>query len=113
MTKAAAELQLDEPCLPRQRRLPAKLDSSTSTTHQFGSPEEYFRSQFYNLVDTAAESIAQRFSQSSVDLYVNAERLLVNAANNSVPHDVFLQQLKPVCDHFTTDLDSNHLLVQL
>ena len=38
MTKAAAELQLDEPCLPRQRRLPAKLDSSSSTTHQFGSP---------------------------------------------------------------------------
>jgi len=44
---------------------------------------------------------------------VNAERLLVNAANNSVPHDVFLQQLKPVCDHFTSDLGSNRLIVQL
>ena len=39
------------PCLPRYRRPPKRLDEANSTSHEFTSPELYFRRQYFEVLD--------------------------------------------------------------
>ena len=77
----AQELQIDEPILPRYRRAPKRLDQG-SRPHQFLTPMEYFRQQYYEVCDLMIGELNDRFEQQNLLPPVLAlESVLLNAAN--------------------------------
>lgn len=44
------------PVLPRQRKVPRRLDSGT-TSHEFQSPKEYFRQRYFEMLDIVTNEI--------------------------------------------------------
>ena len=77
-----AEEFTSEPSLPRYRRPPKRLDDG-SAPHSFKSPEDYYRSHYFYVLDLISEEISDRFKQSSMLLPKEMENLLFKAANNA------------------------------
>ena len=59
----AQELNIGMPELPRYRRLPARINDG-SQSHQFLTPEEYYRQIYYQACDLLMRELADRFDQS-------------------------------------------------
>ena len=51
-----------EPTLPRQRHIPCRKNDG-APNHQFQSPEDFFRKQYYEVLDLLISEITQRFNQ--------------------------------------------------
>ena len=75
-----AEEYTKEPVLPRCKRPPKRLDGGAAP-HQFGSPEDYYRYLYYQALDLVSEQILTRFSQESMSVPKELEKLLILAAN--------------------------------
>ena len=77
----AQELHIGMPELPRYRRLPARINDG-SQSHQFSSPQEYYRQIYYQACDLLLRELADRFDQSEFLPHVlSLESLLMKAAN--------------------------------
>ena len=51
------------PSLPRHRRPPRRVDDSTATAHEFATPEDYFRKQYFEVLDLLINELKRRFQQ--------------------------------------------------
>ena len=89
LTVKEAEEYTGEPTLPRYRRPPKRLDEGAEP-HRFTSPEEYFRSHYFYVLDLVDEEISRRFDQNSMFVPKELERLLIKAANleDAAPIDI-------------------------
>ena len=96
-----------EPTLPRQRQVPKCIDQGAQS-HQYQSPEAYFRQQYFEVLDILITELGRRFDQESLKLLSEAERMLINACNGSIvqPSD-WLQEL------YQADIDFQRLSMQL
>ncbi|KAK0131373.1 Zinc finger MYM-type protein 1 [Merluccius polli] len=65
------------PQLPRQRRLPKRLGGGDT----FESPSEYYRKQYFEVLDLLNNELSRRFDQSDFGLVMDMEKLLVAAAS--------------------------------
>ena len=72
-----------EPVLPRQRKLPRRLDSGASS-HEFESPEEYFRQKYFEVLDIVTNEIQRRVDQRDFCVASDLEQMLIDAANGKV-----------------------------
>ena len=54
-----------EPNLPRQKQLPRRIDQG-APSHQYASPQEYFRQQYFEVLDLLTSELTQRFDQPSL-----------------------------------------------
>jgi hypothetical protein len=72
----AEKLDLDEPTLPRVRRVPRRFDEG-SRGHVHGSPEDYYRQQYLSLIDAAVGAIDNRFASETWKFLSSAELALV------------------------------------
>ena len=61
--------------LPKDRRVPTKLEESKP--HQYQSPDELYRARYYEILDTAAESLNTRINDKANIFLVSVEHLLV------------------------------------
>ncbi len=77
-TVEQAQQYTSEPALPRYRKPPKRLDDG-SMPHKFTTPKDYFRVQYFEVLDTVRGEISKIFDQSSL---VAIEELFSNAANN-------------------------------
>ena len=59
---AKSESLTDQPTLPRQRRLPKRIDSG-STAHQFDNPKVYFKKQYFEVLNVITAELKRRFQQ--------------------------------------------------
>ncbi|XP_031781025.2 zinc finger MYM-type protein 1-like [Nasonia vitripennis] len=59
-TKDAQTLNLDEPTIPRTRKISKRLDSNQASVHLFETPEQYYRKQFYEIVDKTLMALSER-----------------------------------------------------
>lgn len=65
----AEELQLEEPKLPRARRIPKRLQmTGAEENHIFTGPKEYFQKQFYEVLDQVLVSLKERFNSDTMKL---------------------------------------------
>jgi len=67
---------ISEPTLPRIRRPPRRLDDGANTA-SFDDPRDYFRKNFFELVDCAVAAINSRFNTPGLDVACAVERLLL------------------------------------
>lgn len=82
------ELDLCPITLPRQRQAnPRYAGSSAAHCHQ--TAEDYYRQQFYKVVDTATSQLIERFDQADLSIYGQLESALlsgeVNDATSAYP----------------------------
>ena len=98
---------MGEPVLPRQRNLPRRLDSGTSS-HEFETPKEYFRQKYFEVLDIVTNEIQRRFDQRDFCIASDLEQMVLDAANvkvNKIP--------ETVCDMYVKDLDMLRLATHL
>ena len=58
----AAEKGLQQPTLPRQRKIPRRIDNG-SENHIFSSPKEFFHCQYFEVLDVLKGELSRRFDQ--------------------------------------------------
>lgn len=76
-TVAADELGLESPVLPRQRKIPRRLeDAGAPPPYSFQTAEELYRQQYLHVMDTASASLDWRFSPSSFKHMQDVEEFL-------------------------------------
>ena len=107
---AKSERLTDQPTLPRQRRLPRRIDSG-STAHQFDNPKVYFKKQYYEVLDVITAELKRRFQQErGMPIAALLEKTLLDAAKGSfsvypkVPNELQL---------YHNDVNIDRLIAQL
>ena len=67
VSKRSAELDVNEPELPRQRKTPKKMESyvgyGPTPNHKFTSVDELFRKIYFDAYDNAIKATEDRFNQ--------------------------------------------------
>ena len=71
-----------EPVLPRQRRMPARLDDG-APCHQFTSTQDYCRMQYFEALDLLMGEICRRFDRPSFVMLQEIEKLLTDSCNGT------------------------------
>lgn len=97
----------DPPALPRYRNSPRRLDDG-SVAHQFNDPKEYFKRQYFEVLDLLMNELKRRFQQErGIPVAAAIEKILLDCSNGravSLP-----QQL----EIYKSDLDLAQLRIQL
>ena len=107
--KRKEELGVDDPKLPRKRRLPRRLEEGSDDTYHFPqSPKDHYRCIFFESIDVVTSCIKNRFEQPDFQKYVMLQELLLNAVNGCA----WQKQLDEVCDIFD-DISKSALETQL
>ena len=106
MVKEAEDLT-QPPTLPRQRQIPRRIDDGASN-HHFGTPQEYYRKQYFEVLDLLATELERRFDQNSFKTLQEIERVLVESCNGKN-----VQFSETFVNTYATDLKFDRLAVQL
>ena len=69
-----------DPTLPRQKRIPRRLDDGASN-HVYSSPKEYYQQQYYQVLDVLTEEMTRRFDQPTFTLLREMENLVIQSCN--------------------------------
>lgn len=92
------------PELPRQRR-PPKRFCGPAPAHAWTTAEEYFRNQYFQVVDTAVSQLKLRYDQPGLHRYMQLENVLIAA-------DTSTDELRTVISAYP-EMDADRLAVQL
>lgn len=76
-------LELDEPKTPKIRRIPKRIDASSSEPHQFSSPADFYRKIYFEVLDKVVGSIEQRFTKNAMTHLSNLELFLTDQNDTS------------------------------
>jgi len=69
-----------------------------SAPHQFATPKDYFRSQYYQVCDLLLGELDKRFEQCRViPSILTSERLLISAANGDSYEELIISSLCNSC----------------
>ena len=76
LTKKAAQLNIDEPILPRKRRAPRRIEIGESPAEFHGNVISHYRVFYFEALDLIIQCIDDRFNQPGYRLYSALETLL-------------------------------------
>ena len=102
--KVFAKDLTDEPILPRNKKVPRRIDSGAQS-HCYASPSDYFRQQYSEVIDTLICELARRFSQPPFSIL---EEIEVDSCNGKLVETS--DNFKKFCEG---DIDCNRLALQL
>ena len=111
-TKAVAyqeKLMLEDPCLPRKRHAPARLEVGSSSGHFPPTVEDHYRAIYYEALDLVIEGISNRFDQQGYGVYQNIEELVLKVGKG-LP---FEDELEFISNFYKDDIDKAQLQCQL
>ena len=80
MNITIVELDVDDPILPRQRKLPKRFDESSSP-HYHQTPKEMYRVIYFEAYDNVINGIKEHFHQPDFEIYKHIQDIFVNAVN--------------------------------
>ena len=80
VVKEATEKDLQQPTLPRQKRIPKRIDDNTQN-HVYSTPKDFFRHQYYEVLDLLNEELVSRFDQPTYMILKEMESLLIDSCN--------------------------------
>ena len=93
----ARRLKIDEPVLPRRRKIPKRLDDG-SPAHVFTSPEEFYRKIFFEIIDETTNSLNIRFEQTFIELLSQAESFALGDIS-----------VEPIAEFYKSDFNKDKL----
>lgn len=71
---------IHDPVLPRQRRLPKRIDDGASS-YIYSSLEELYRHQYYEAIDLLIAQIQRQFDQPTFAILQEMEKVLIGSCN--------------------------------
>lgn len=86
---------------------------SGSAPHRFESPVDYFRAQYFELMDLLLGEITRRFDQTTLALPLAVEKLLLSSANSSGEDDNLVPVPQIVVDTYSSDVNIKKLERQI
>ena len=98
--KAATDLDVSEPKLPRQRKTPRRFETGSGEHYFPQTVEEHYRKYYYEVLDLMVTSIKKRFDQPGFGTYKNLQNLLIKAANQ----ENFENEFKNVAGFYDSDI---------
>lgn len=80
--KLAEDVGVQEPSLPRHRRVPLRFEIGDSqSSHNFpGCVEDRFRAIYFEAIDVLTSCMKERFTQSDFQMYATLEQVLLKGA---------------------------------
>ena len=106
----AVQLEVGQSILPRRRKLPKRLDESSSTTFHDVTPEGMYQRYYFEVIDTVMGEIERRLDSPSFTLYAKMEMMLQSAAEGK---EVVREAVLEVIEHFSDDLNLDDLCTEL
>ena len=103
------KLQIDEPMLPRKRKAPRRYEVGDGQGTFLETVQDYFRAEYYVVIDAALACIRQQFNQPGYQTYCRLENLLTSAANGTD----YQQDLNFIPDFYGDDIDKVLLQSQM
>lgn len=107
IVKGASDMNLTEPALPRVRRVPKKIDDG-SEVHKFSSAEDYYRKQFFEIIDNTISSLKERFDKATTSFFDKIENFLIKNADDD---ETDVKNCNEIVEFYKDDLDAGRLLV--
>ena len=84
------ELEFEPPTLPRRIRAPKKITKDyhgvPNRDHGCDTPEKYYKTQFFSVIDSMTNKIEQRFDQETLNYLISLEDLTISAAKGDEFH---------------------------
>lgn len=102
----------DGPVLPRQSKLPRRLDDGAPSA-QPSTPAELHRRKYFEAIDVVCGEIKRRFDQKDLKLVAEVERLLLDSANGSATMQSSIIPEPILTTYCRRDLDKESLSLQL
>ena len=108
--KRKDELNVNDPKLPRKRRLPRRLDDGSAETHNFPSTaiDHYFQI-YFQAFDATMNCIKERFDQSDFRKYIVLQEMSLKA----IKDQPWENELREVYSIYSGDIDKYSLEAQL
>ena len=100
---------VEEPSLPRRRKVPRRLEQGHSEPEHFTTVKSYYRRIYFEVLDLAVTSIKDRFDQPGFKIYSNTEQLLFKACSG----ENYMEELRTFCDFYRDDLSKDDLEAEL
>ena len=97
----------DPPTLPRRRQISRSIDTGSSQ-HEFTSVDEFYRKEYFEVIDNVTGLLENRFQQEGFLLMRKMERLLLDSANSR--EVVIADEIKNL---YSADIDFDKLSLQL
>ena len=73
------QLDIDDPQLPRRRKVPRRYEQGLAQAEFPASPKEEYRCIYFEALDLSVTSISSRFDQKGFKIFSNVEQLLFKA----------------------------------
>ena len=108
-TSKAQSFEVQEPCLPRKKRVPARYEVGTGQPEFHDSAKDHYRQIYYEARDLIINCITDRFEQVDYRMYANCEQLLLKAANN----EDYSDEIENVTSFYGSDFQPASLQAQL
>ena len=70
----------EELIMPKQIQIPRRVDDR-APNHHFESPEDFFRRQYYEVLDLFVSEITQHFNQPAFSILQEIERMIIDSCN--------------------------------
>ncbi len=78
-----ADDKTEEPKLPRRKRIPKRINDGADN-YQHKTPREYYRQQYFEVLDILLDEIQQRLNQSTLNILSEIEVVLISASNGTL-----------------------------
>lgn len=108
VTSKGKELKVNEPTLPRVRRIPKRLDEG-GDPHSAKTAEDHYRQMYFEALDLLINCIQKRFNQNGYQTYMNLENLLLKVTSG----ESYEAELSFICNFYCSDINSHDLATQL
>ena len=105
----AKSVDVGEPQVPRQRKMPKRYDDGLATGTPHDSPKLYYRQLYYEAIDNIIDGLKNRFEQPGYKVYCNLEQLLTKACQRKC----FEEEFQFVCSFYKDDFQPELLRAQL
>ena len=102
---------MQEPSLPKKRKVPSHLEVGSSTGYYHSTPKELYHQQYFEYLGLITTAIKERFNQPGYAVLLKLESLLLKAAQKEEYSEEL--HLHFVLCHYHNDLDASRLEPQL
>ena len=72
---------VEQPCLPRYRKLPKRLDSEEEN-NRFSDEKTFYRVHYFSAIDSAVSELERRLGQEALEIPLQMEQYLISMANS-------------------------------
>ena len=107
--KMRVQFDIDEPLLPRKRKVSQRFETGIAPAEFATSPKDENRRVFFECFDLAVMSIRSRFDQKGFKTFSNVEQLLFKTCKGQN----YEEELDFVCNFFTNDFNKIELAAEL